>query len=163
MPIHIRPAVESDAPLILRFIVELAVYEKAEHEVKATVDTLRGSLFEPGSPARALICEIDGEPVGFAVYFFSYSTWLAQKGLYLEDLYVSPHHRGTGAGKRVLQHLAQLAIAESCARFEWSVLDWNEPAIRFYESLGASAQSEWVRYRLVGDALHALAAEATAS
>jgi GNAT superfamily N-acetyltransferase len=161
LPIHIRPAVESDASLILHFIVELAIYEKAEHEVKGTVDTIRTSLFEAGSPARALICEVDGEPVGYAVFFLSYSTWLAKKGLYLEDLYVSPQHRGTGAGKRLLRHLAQLAVAEGCGRFEWSVLDWNEPAIRFYESIGASAQSEWVRYRLAGDALHAFAAEAT--
>jgi GNAT superfamily N-acetyltransferase len=159
LPIHIRPAVEHDVPLILQFITELAIYEKAEHEVAATVDTLRTSLFSAGSPAHALICEIDGEPAGFAVYFFSYSTWLAQKGLYLEDLYISPRFRGTGAGKRLLHHLAQQAIADGCARFEWSVLDWNEPAIRFYETVGASPQSEWVRSRLAGDALRAFAGQ----
>jgi GNAT superfamily N-acetyltransferase len=153
LTIHIRPAHAADAALILRFITELAVYEKAEHEVVATVDDIEASLFSAASSTKALICEMNGEPIGFCVYFFSYSTWLGKQGLYLEDLYVSPASRGGGAGKQMLRHLARIACDTGCGRFEWSVLDWNEPAIGFYESLGASAQSEWVRYRLAGDAL----------
>ncbi|MFM0659791.1 GNAT family N-acetyltransferase [Paraburkholderia sediminicola] len=157
MTIHIRPAHTPDAALILRFITELAVYEKAEHEVVATVSDIEASLFSPTFAAKALICEMNGEPIGFCVYFFSYSTWLGKQGLYLEDLYISPTSRGSGAGKQMLRHLAQIACETGCGRFEWSVLDWNEPAIGFYESIGASAQSEWVRYRLAGDALTAFA------
>jgi len=153
MNITIRDAQASDAAQIHAFIVELAIYEKAEHEVIASVADIERSLFEPGSPARGLICELDGQPAGFAVYFLSYSTWLGRKGLYLEDLYVSPQHRGSGAGKRLLRHLARLAFDSGCGRFEWSVLDWNEPAIQFYQSLGAKPQSEWVRYRMAGDTL----------
>jgi len=153
----IRPATPNDVALILGFITELAIYEKAEHEVVASAEDIRRSLFEPGSPARALICEQDGEAIGYVVYFFSYSTWLGCKGLYLEDLYVTPAQRGHGTGKRLLRHLARLAVDEGCGRFEWSVLDWNAPAIRFYESMGAEAQSEWVRYRLAGPALAAFA------
>lgn len=158
MTIHIRPATVADAELILRFIVELAVYEKAGDQVAATADTIATSLFGPGTPARALICEADGEPVGFAVYFFNYSTWQAKKGLYLEDLYVSPSSRGQGAGKALLRHLAALAVEEGCGRFEWSVLDWNQPAIDFYLSIGALPQDEWVRYRMHGAALRDFAA-----
>jgi GNAT superfamily N-acetyltransferase len=157
LTIHIRPAHSSDAAQILRFITDLAVYEKAEHEVVATVHDIEASLFSATSTAKALICEMDGQPIGFAVYFFSYSTWLGKPGLYLEDLYVSPESRGSGAGKQMLRHLARIACESGCGRFEWSVLDWNEPAIGFYESIGASAQSEWVRYRLAGDALTAFA------
>lgn len=142
---------------ILRFIIELAIYEKAEHEVVATPALLERSLFGDVSPARALICEVDGEPSGFAVYFFSYSTWLGRQGLYREDRYVSPRFRGAGAGLRLLKALARVAVDTGCGRFEWSALDWNEPAIRFYESIGAAPQSEWVRYRLAGDALRAFA------
>jgi GNAT superfamily N-acetyltransferase len=100
---------------------------------------------------------VDNEPIGYAVYFFNYSTWLGRHGLYLEDLYVSPEHRGAGAGKALLKHLAQLAVAKGCGRFEWSVLDWNEPAIRFYQAIGARPQDEWVGYRLTGEALEAFA------
>jgi GNAT superfamily N-acetyltransferase len=157
MTLHIRPAVAHDAALILRFITELAVYEKAEDQVAATVDTITSSLFDAHSPAKALICECNGDAVGFAVYFFSYSTWLAKPGLYLEDLYVSPHARGVGAGKFLLQHLAGIAAGTGCGRFEWSVLDWNEPALGFYRSIGAKAQDEWVRYRMEGDALRVFA------
>ncbi|WP_345815729.1 GNAT family N-acetyltransferase [Paraburkholderia sp. PREW-6R] len=157
MTIHIRSAHHADAALILRFITELAVYEKAEHEVVATVHDIESSLFSANATAKALICEMHGEPVGFCVYFFSYSTWLGKQGLYLEDLYVSPKSRGSGAGKRMLRHLARVACETGCGRFEWSVLDWNEPAIGFYKSIGASAQSEWVRYRLAGEALSAFA------
>ena len=157
MSITIRDAVPADASQILTFITELARYEKAEHEVLATVETIESSLFGPDSTTQALICEREGQPIGFAVYFFNYSTWLAKHGLYLEDLYVTPEARGTGAGKALLKHLAQIAVARGCGRFEWSVLDWNEPAIKVYESLGAKPQNEWVGYRLTGDALLALA------
>ena len=155
--ITIRPASPEDSPLIMRFITELAIYEKAEHEVVATAEIIRTSLFDENSGSSALICTLDDVPVGFAVYFFSYSTWLGKKGLYLEDLYVSPEYRGSGAGKALLQYLARVAVATHCGRFEWSVLDWNEPAIQFYKSLGAEPQDEWIRYRLDGSALHALA------
>lgn len=153
MPLHIRPATPEDAELILRFITDLAIYEKAEHEVKTDAAGIRDSLFAEGSTAHGLICENDGQPIGYAVYFFNYSTWLGKHGLYLEDLYVSPEARGLGAGKALLRHLAQLAVALGCGRFEWSVLDWNTPAIDFYESFGARPQSEWTTYRLAGQAL----------
>lgn len=153
MSIHIRPAQAQDAGLILRFIKELAVYERAGDQVAATEAGIVASLFGADSPARALICEVDGEPAGYAVYFFSYSTWQAKKGLYLEDLYISPRQRGGGAGKLMLRHLAQLAVEQGCGRFEWSVLDWNQPAIDFYLSIGAKPQAEWVRYRMDGAAL----------
>jgi GNAT superfamily N-acetyltransferase len=153
MPIDIRPATPDDAELILRFITDLAIYEKAEHEVKTDAAGIRDSLFADGSTAHGLICEYEGKPIGYAVYFFNYSTWLGKHGLYLEDLYVSPEVRGLGAGKALLRHLAQLAVARGCGRFEWSVLDWNTPAIDFYESFGASPQSEWTTYRLTGQAL----------
>lgn len=153
MPLHIRPATPDDAELILRFITDLAIYEKAKHEVKTDAAGIRDSLFAEGSTAHGLICENDGQPIGYAVYFFNYSTWLGKHGLYLEDLYVSPEARGVGAGKALLRHLAQLAVARDCGRFEWSVLDWNTPAIDFYESFGARPQSEWTTYRLTGQAL----------
>lgn len=153
MPLTIRPATADDAELILRFITELAIYEKAEHEVKTDAAGIRDSMFAEGSTAHGLICEHDGQPIGYAVYFFNYSTWLGKHGLYLEDLYVSQQARGIGAGKALLRHLAQLAVARGCGRFEWSVLDWNTPAIDFYESFGARPQSEWTTYRLTGQAL----------
>jgi len=155
--INIRPATAEDAALIIRFITDLAIYEKAEHEVIATESDIRESLFASDSTTEAVICHIDDEPVGYAVYFFNYSTWLGKHGLYLEDLYVSPEHRGTGAGKALLKHLAKIAVSKNCGRFEWSVLDWNEPAIQFYKSLGAKPQDEWVGYRLTGKALEDLA------
>jgi GNAT superfamily N-acetyltransferase len=124
----------------------------------STVEMIRESLFGEGSSTHAVICEIDGEPVGHGVYFFNYSTWMGRHGLYLEDLYVVPEHRGGGAGTALLRHLAQLAVARGCARFEWSCLDWNEPAIQFYRSLGARSQDEWVIYRLTGQALQEFAA-----
>ncbi len=157
MSLHIRPATREDAALILRFITELAIYERAEHEVKTDAAGIEASLFAQDSSASALICERDGQPIGYAVYFFNYSTWLGRNGLYLEDLYVTPEARGTGAVKALLKHLARLAVARGCGRFEWSVLDWNEPAIKFYESLGARPQDEWTTYRLTGEALKALA------
>jgi len=153
MNIRIRPATQDDSALILRFITELATYEKAADQVAATVESIAESLFGDDTPARALICEIDGEAAGYAVYFFNYSTWQAKKGLYLEDLYISPAMRGSGAGKRLLQHLAAIAVENGCGRFEWSVLDWNQPAIDFYLSIGAKPQDEWVRYRMDGETL----------
>ncbi|TBU96492.1 GNAT family N-acetyltransferase [Stutzerimonas kirkiae] len=157
MSISIRPATSADAPLILRFITDLAIYEKAEHEVKTDVAGLQATLFAADGPASALIVEHDGQPIGYAVYFYNYSTWLGCKGLYLEDLYISPESRGAGAGKATLQYLSRLAVSEGCGRFEWSVLDWNQPAIDFYQSLGARPQDEWVGYRLTGEALQRLA------
>lgn len=151
--LEIRPARVGDVPLILGFIKELAAYEKAEREVTATEAHIRQSLFGEEARARALVCSIDGVEAGFAVYFFNYSTWQGRQGLYLEDLYVSPARRGLGVGKAMLQHLARIAVANDCGRFEWSVLDWNEPAIRFYRSIGAVPMDEWVRYRLTGPAL----------
>ncbi|MCH2340374.1 GNAT family N-acetyltransferase [Pseudomonas sp. NPDC047963] len=160
MSLTIRPASRDDAALILRFVTELAIYERAEHEVKTDVAGIESSLFAEDASASALICERDGQPIGYAVYFFNYSTWLGRNGLYLEDLYVTPEARGTGAGKALLKHMARLAVSRGCGRFEWSVLDWNEPAIQFYESLGARPQDEWTTYRLTGEALQALAEQA---
>ncbi len=149
----IRPAVRTDAATIYQFIVDLAIYEKAEHEVVATPDTIERSIFGDGSKTQALICELNGDAIGFAVFFYSYSTWLGKNGLYLEDLYVDPSQRGKGAGKALLKHLASIAVDNDCGRFEWSVLDWNTPAIDFYESLGAKPKSEWIMYQLAGQQL----------
>lgn len=157
MSFEIRPAQPADAEQILAFIRELAIYERAEHAVVASVDDIRRSLFADNAPARALMCLRDGRPVGYAVYFFSYSTWLGRNGIYLEDLYVTPEQRGSGAGRHLLRHIAREAVANDCGRLEWSVLDWNEPAIGFYRSLGAEPQDEWVRYRLEGEALRSFA------
>ena len=151
--IEIRQASIEGSSLILKFVTELAIYEKAEHEVKATQCDIENSLFGSDSKTKAVICNIDNKPVGFAVYFFNYSTWLAKHGLYLEDLYVSSEHRGSGAGKALLKYLAKIALSNDCGRFEWSVLDWNEPAIQFYQSIGAKPQNEWVGYRLSGRSL----------
>ena len=158
MTLIVRDATPSDVSTILRFIRELADYEKALHEVEATEETLEASLFGETSVTHALICEKDGEPIGSAIWFFSYSTWQARNGLYLEDLYVTPSARGAGAGKALLKRLAQIALENGCGRFEWSVLDWNEPSIRVYEAIGAEPQKEWIRYRLAGDRLAAFAA-----
>ena len=154
----LRPATEADAGLILRFISELAVYEKEPDAVVTDQDGIAASLFGQGATARALIAELDAEPVGYAVWFASYSTWLGRNGLYLEDLYVTPEMRGRGVGKAILRQLAALAVAQGCGRMEWSVLDWNAPAIAFYESVGARPQSEWTVFRLTGDALSTFAA-----
>ncbi|MGK9050940.1 GNAT family N-acetyltransferase [Xaviernesmea oryzae] len=153
MVLTIREAARDDAATLLGFIRELAIYEKAEHEVAATVETIGESIFGRNSVTQALICERNGEPVGMAIWFFSYSTWQAKNGLYLEDLYVTPKARGLGAGKAMLKRLAGIALENGCGRFEWSVLDWNEPAIRVYEAIGAEPMNEWIRYRLTGDAL----------
>ena len=149
----IRKATIDDAPLILKFVKELATYEKSEHEVQATEEDIRTSLFGPQSTTQALICEKGDRPIGFAVYFFNYSTWLGKHGVYLEDLYIVPSERGNGVGKSLLKQLARIAVQKGCGRFEWGVLDWNEPAINFYKSIGAEPQDEWVLYRLSGQAL----------
>ncbi|MEP5763504.1 MAG: GNAT family N-acetyltransferase [Halieaceae bacterium] len=155
--LNIRPALIEDAGLILHFVRELAIYEKAEHEVLASEDDIRRVVFAPDSRVDGLICENDGEAIGFAIYFLNYSTWLGKYGLFLEDLYVTPECRGIGAGKALLQQLAKIAVDTDCGRFEWNVLDWNEPSIKFYESLGAVALNEWIGYRLTGQALQNLA------
>lgn len=157
MTVEIRPARPEDAQQILDFITELAVYERAGHEVKASVEDIRSTLFTDNAPARALMCLLDGRPIGYAVYFYSYSTWLGRNGIYLEDLYVTPEQRGIGAGRHLLREIAREARANGCGRLEWSVLDWNQPAIDFYRSIGALPQDEWVRYRLDGDALREFA------
>ncbi|HEX2211255.1 MAG TPA: GNAT family N-acetyltransferase [Longimicrobium sp.] len=159
--LRIRPAREADVPLILRFIRELADYERLLHEVVATEDRLRGTLFGARPAAEVVIAEDgDGEPLGFALFFHNYSTFLAQPGIYLEDLYVRPEARGRGAGRALLAHLARLAKERNCGRLEWWVLDWNESAIRFYRSLGAQPMSDWTVFRLTGDDLARLADEA---
>lgn len=157
--LRIRPAVEADVPLILRFIRELADYERLLHEVVATEDRLRDTLFGARPAAEVVIAE-DGEPLGFALFFHNYSTFLAQPGIYLEDLYVRPEARGRGAGRALLAHLARLAKERGCGRLEWWVLDWNESAIRFYRSLGAQSMDDWTVFRLTGDDLARLADEA---
>ena len=151
--IDIRKATPEDADLILGFIKELAVYEKMENDVVATAAGLRESLLSGSASAKALIVSLDDKPVGYAVFFYNYSTWLGKNGLYLEDLYITRKHRGCGAGKAALRYLARLAVDQGCGRFEWSVLDWNEPAIQFYRSIHAKPQNEWVLYRLDGEAL----------
>jgi GNAT superfamily N-acetyltransferase len=155
-PASVRPAERDDLPLILRFIRELATYERLLAEVEADEERLRRTLFPAdGSPpaAHVLIGELDGRPAGFAVYFFNYSTFLAKPGLYLEDLFVMPDERGKGLGKALLLHLARHACDLGCGRMEWSVLDWNEPSIEFYRRLGAAPLSEWTVFRLTGAAL----------
>lgn len=155
----VRPATADDIEQIFNFITELAIYEKAEHEVVTTPAQLADKLFCQQPQVFALICEADGQAIGFAIYFYNFSTWLGKHGIYLEDLYVSPQHRGFGAGKALLKELAKIAVAKDCGRVEWSVLDWNQPAIDFYLSLGAGAQDEWTVYRLTDQALIDFAAE----
>ena len=156
--VAIRAATPDDVPLVLALIRGLAEYERLAHECVATEERLRESLFGARPDAEVVIAEADGEPAGFALFFHNYSTFLARRGLYLEDLFVWPHLRGRGIGRALLVHLARLAVARGCGRFEWSVLDWNEPAIRFYRSLGAAPLDEWTVQRLAGDALARLAA-----
>jgi len=157
--ITIRPALPADAALIANLIRELAEYERLLHECHATPANIRQSLFGGDPHAECVIAELRGEAVGFALYFHNYSTFLAKPGLYLEDLFVRPAARQHGVGKALLSHLAQLAVDRGCGRFEWSVLNWNAPAITFYESLGARPQKEWTIYRVTGDALEKLATD----
>lgn len=160
MTLRIRPAIPADATLIATLIRELAEYEKLLDECHATPENIRQSLFGGNPHAECVIAELQGAPVGFALFFHNYSTFLAKPGLYLEDLFVRPAARGQGVGKALLAHLAQFALESGCGRFEWSVLNWNAPAIAFYESLGAKAQKEWTIYRMTGDALTQLADQA---
>ena len=159
MTLQIRQAVTSDAELLFAMICELADYEQLRHEVVATAESIRESVFDPGSCTESLIAELDGKPVGFALFFATYSTFLGRQGIYLEDIFVRPSHRGRGVGKRLLAEVARIAVDRGCGRLEWSVLDWNKPAIDFYERLGARAQSEWIRYRITGDELKNLAGQ----
>ena len=148
MAVSIRQATSDDAQLLFELITELARYENEEHSVKVTVSELRHQMQQANPPFECAIAESDGTPVGFALYFFAYSTWEGKQTLYLEDLYVSPKHRGTGAGAKLMSHLALVANQNSCARFEWSVLDWNELAIGFYDRIGAKPVAGWTRYRV---------------
>jgi len=144
----IRPATPADCAEILRLIRELAIYEKLEHMAAGTEEKLRECLFGPRPAAETLIAERAGRAVGFALFFTSFSTFLCKPGIYLEDLFVEPAHRGAGIGKALLRRLAALARERGCGRLEWRVLDWNEPSIRFYESLGASLLKEWILVRM---------------
>jgi GNAT superfamily N-acetyltransferase len=152
-------ATAEDVPVILELIRGLAEYERLADKCAATEAQLRETLFGPRPAAEVLLASADGETVGFAVFFTNYSTFLARPGIYLEDLFVKPHARGKGIGKALLVRLAQIARERGCGRMEWSVLDWNEPSIRFYESLGAVAMKEWTVYRVTGEALETLAAK----
>jgi GNAT superfamily N-acetyltransferase len=153
---RVREASEGDVPLILTFIRELADYEKLSHEVVATEEGLRESLFAGRRYAEVLIAEHDGAPAGFALYFHNFSTFLGKPGIYLEDLYVRPELRESGIGRQLLVKLAHLALQRGCGRLEWSVLDWNEPSIGFYRQLGAVAMDDWTVYRVSDDALRKL-------
>ena len=159
MTLTIRPAERADVPIIAELIRGLARFEKLEHEVTMTEDRLATNLFGTRRYAETLIAEQDGEPVGFALFFHNFSTFLAQPGIYLEDLFVLPDHRGGGIGRALLKELARLAVERGCGRLEWAVLDWNRDAIGFYERLGARPNSEWTVYRLAGEALTTLVRE----
>lgn len=158
MPLSIRPAGAGDTALILRFIQELAEYERAAHEVRATEGALSTLLFSPSPKAACDIAELDHRPVGFMLWFYTVSTWEGRAGIFLEDLYVTPEARGAGIGKALLKRLAERCVAEDLGRLEWRVLDWNAPAIGFYDRLGAETLGEWLTRRLSGRALQDLAA-----
>jgi GNAT superfamily N-acetyltransferase len=153
----IRPATEQDVPIILDLIKQLAEYERLADRVVATEQRLRDTLFGERPAAEVLLASLEGETVGFAVFFTNYSTFLAKPGLYLEDLFVKPHARGKGIGKALLARLAKIAVERDCGRVDWSVLNWNEPSLRFYEALGAVPLSDWTTHRLTGEALVKLA------
>ena len=155
----IRKATINDAATILALIKDLAEYENLSHEVAATGDDIRQSLFGDRPVAEALIGEHEGVPISFALFFYNFSTFLGKPGIYLEDLYVKSDFRGNGFGRKMLAHIAGLAKERNCGRFEWSVLDWNAPAIRTYDRLNARPMKEWILYRLTGDALEKLAQE----
>lgn len=157
MTISIRPAAPSDVATIMGFVRELATFEKAPDEVTSNEDIMHEALFGVRPAAEALIAELDGAAVGMAVFYHNFSTWTGVRGIWLDDLYVTPHARGSGAGRALLRHLARIAVDRGCARFEWWVLDWNEPAIAFYKSLGAKPMEEWTVNRVDGDALKLLA------
>lgn len=153
----IRPATPADVPAILRFVRELAAFEREPDAVEATEAMLADALFGSSPAAEAVIAEIHSQPTGFALFFHSFSTWTGRRSLYLEDLYVTPEARGQGLGAAMLRHLAGIALDRGCARFEWSVLDWNVPAIAFYRAMGAVGMEEWTVQRVSGEALKALA------
>ena len=155
--LEIVSATERDVPIILSFIRKLAEYEKLVHQMVATEDSIRETLFGARRYAEVFIGYLAGDPVGFALFFHNYSTFLARPGIYLEDLFVDPPHRGKGVGKALLVHLAKIAVERGCGRFEWSVLDWNSPAIDFYKKLGAVPMDEWTGFRVTGEALTRLA------
>ena len=155
--ILVRSAAPADVPLILRFVRDLAEFEREPDAVHATEPMLHEALFGDQPVAEAVADEHRGQPAGFALFFHNFSTWTGRKGLYLEDLYVTPEARGAGVGTALLRHLAGLALDRGCGRFEWSVLDWNEPAIRFYRAMGATGMDEWRVQRVAGDALAKLA------
>lgn len=157
LELEIRAATEDDVPLILSLVKELAEYERLSHQVVATEEVLRDSLFGERRTAEVLIGHHGGEPAGFALFFHNFSTFLGRPGIYLEDLYVRPRYRGMGYGKALLARLAELARERGCGRLEWWVLDWNEPAIRFYKALGAVPMEDWTVYRLAGESLDELA------
>jgi GNAT superfamily N-acetyltransferase len=159
LTVTIRPATPEDAALILRFIRELAEFEREPDAVKATEESLKHALFGERS-AEAVIAEQEGKPMGFALFFHNFSTWTGRKGLYLEDLYVTPEARGSGVGTALLRHLAGIALDRDCGRFEWAVLDWNTPAIDFYTAVGADSLDEWRIRRVTGEALAKLAGRA---
>ncbi len=153
MNISIQPATVDDVDAILRLIQGLADYEKLSHEVVATREKIIETLFGEKLFAECLLAKMDGQTVGFALFFHNYSTFLGQPGIYLEDLFVQPDFRGKGVGRKLLQSVAQIAVQRKCGRLEWAVLDWNQPAINFYDSLGATAMKQWFTYRLTGEAL----------
>ena len=158
MSLEVRVATAPDVPWIHELMRGLAVYEKLEHAFVSTPADLNEALFGARPVCDAILAELDGAPVGFALYFTTYSTFVGRPGIYLEDLFVLPEHRGKGAGKALLARLAAIAVERKCARLEWAVLDWNEPSIGFYKSLGAVPMDEWTVYRMTGDALAKLAA-----
>jgi GNAT superfamily N-acetyltransferase len=151
--LQIRPATVEDIPTVLALIRELAEYERLLHEVVATEEMLRQALFGPRPVVECVIAHVDAKPAGFALFFHNFSTFLSRAGLYLEDLYVRPDHRGQGVGEQLLRHLARLAVKRGCGRMEWAVLNWNKRAIEFYERMGAVGIKEWTVYRLTGEAL----------
>jgi GNAT superfamily N-acetyltransferase len=157
MPVSIRPAVPTDGALIYRFVRDLAEYEKLLDTVEATENDVTAALFGDHPKAFCDIAELDGEPVGFALWFYNYSTFVGRHGIYLEDLFVRPQARGSGAGKALLANLARRCVDEKLGRLEWAVLDWNAPSIAFYDSLGAAAMDEWIVRRMTGEALVRLA------
>ena len=153
---ELRPPTIEETHLVLGFINELAEYEQLSHECLITEQSLRDSLFNERPHAESLLAFVDEKPIGFCLYFFSYSTFLGKPGLYLEDLYIQPEYRNKGFGKQILSHLASIALERGCGRFEWAVLDWNEPSIAFYRKIGAEPMNDWTVQRLTGHALEDL-------
>ena len=160
MTSSVRPAIPADIPLILELIRALAAYELEPDAVKITAESLERDLFGENPPIHVVIAEAEGKPAGFALYFFNYSTWTGRPGLYIEDIFVYPEYRGRGLGRKLFAHLSAIAVAKNCGRFQWQVLDWNEPSIRFYQHLGAEFQNDWRNMRLPAEVVATLAEEA---